>query len=163
RHRVAACRAARLVVTATADVEDVVAETFARVLSAIKRGAGPVDAFRPYLVTSARRVALDHLRGQRSQIPTDDADIPDRGEPFVDPVLDSLERSLMVRAFRSLPQRWSAVLWHTEVEEAKPAEVAALLGLSPNGVSALRYRAREGLRQAYLQLHLSTRARPQCR
>src|SRR5262249_47257361 len=154
--------AARKLVRSAADTDDVVAETFARVLGAIRNGAGPVEAFRPYLLTSVRRVAFDYVRAQRSQVPTDEADLPDPGEPFVDPAVEGLERSLVVRAFRSLPERWAAVLWHTEVEETKLAEVGTLLGLTPNGVAALRYRAREGLRQAYLQLHLSTRARAQC-
>ncbi len=163
RHSAAARGLARQIVRDQADVDDVVAETFARVLSALKRGIGPTEAFRPYLLTAARRVAIDVLRGQRRQVLTEDTDLPDPGEPFVDTVVDGLDRSLAARAFLSLPERWSAVLWHTEIEEAKPAEVAAMLGMSANNVSALRYRAREGLRQAYLQLHLSDRAEPGCR
>ena len=58
------------------------------------------------------------------------------------------------RPSRPLPERWQAVLWHTEVEGQKPAEVAVLLGMSANSVSALAYRAREGLRQAFLTMHL---------
>ena len=45
------------------------------------------------------------------------------------------------------------MLWHTEVEGQKPADVAQLLGMSANSVSALAYRAREGLRQAFLNMH----------
>ena len=45
------------------------------------------------------------------------------------------------------------VLWHLEVENQKPADIAPLLGMSANSVSALAYRAREGLRQAYLNMH----------
>jgi hypothetical protein len=41
--------------------------------------------------------------------------------------------------------------------------VAPLLGLTANGVAALAYRAREGLRQAYLQMHLSRAVRDECR
>jgi hypothetical protein len=70
---------------------------------------------------------------------------------------------MIARAFASLPERWQAVLWHTEIEGARPAEVATLLGLTANGVAALAYRAREGLRQAYLQMHLSGAARAECR
>ena len=70
---------------------------------------------------------------------------------------------MIARAFASLPERWRTVLWHTEVEGARPAEVAASLGLTANGVAALAYRAREGLRQAYLQMHLSGAARGDCR
>ncbi len=55
------------------------------------------------------------------------------------------------------------MLWHTEVEGEKPAAIAPLLGLTANGVSALAYRAREGLRQAYLQQHLAAVAGDRCR
>jgi len=55
------------------------------------------------------------------------------------------------------------VLWHTEVEQAPRQQVAALLGLSPNGVAALAYWARERLRQAYLQEHIAAGAGPQHR
>jgi RNA polymerase sigma factor (sigma-70 family) len=160
RHAAAADRLAGQIVRHPADVDDVVAEGFARVLRAIRRGGGPVEAFRPYLLTAIRRVAYDHIRGRHSQIPTED--VPDHGQPFIDPAIAGLERSLITRAFLSLPERWTAVLWHTEIEQARPAEVAALLGLTPNGVAALRYRAREGLRQAYLQLHLSGVRREEC-
>jgi hypothetical protein len=43
------------------------------------------------------------------------------------------------------------------------AEVAPLLGLAPNAVAALAYRAREGLRQAYLQAHLREQHVAECR
>lgn len=163
RHSAAADRLARQIVKHPADVDDVVAETFARVLYAIKRGLGPAQAFRPYLLTAVRRVAIDLIRGQRKQIPTEESDLPDPGEPFADPVIAELDRSMVARAFTSLPERWSAVLWQTEVEESKPAEVAEMLGISANGVSALSYRAREGLKQAYLQLHMSEHTDDSCK
>jgi len=47
------------------------------------------------------------------------------------------------------------ILWHTEIEQRAQMEVASLLGLTANAVSALAYRAREGLRRAYLQVHLA--------
>lgn len=165
RHSARALRLARQYVPEQADADDVVAETFTKVLAAIEGGAGPTEAFVPYLLTAVRRVAFDHVKGQRTQIPTDDAGLAglaDHGEPFTDPAQAALERTLITRAFAALPERWSAVLWLTEVEQARPAEVALVLGISPNSVSALRYRAREGLRQAYLQTHLSE-ARKECR
>jgi RNA polymerase sigma factor (sigma-70 family) len=161
RHSARAMRLARQIVPAEADADDVVAESFAKILAAIKGGAGPSEAFRPYLLTAVRRVAFDHARAQRTQIPTEGDDL-DEAEPFIDQTEARLERSLIARAFASLPERWQAVLWYTEVDEARPAEVALMLGISPNSVAALRYRAREGLRQAYLQMHVS-HARPECR
>jgi len=163
RHAEAARRLAGCLMHSKADAEDVVAEAFARVLAALRRGGGPSEAFRPYLLTAARRVAFDQSRARRNLIPTDEAGLPDPGEPFDDPAIADLDRSLVVRAFRSLPERWSAVLWHTEVERARAADVALLLGITPNGVAALSHRAREGLRQAYLQMHLAGPVRAECR
>lgn len=56
-----------------------------------------------------------------------------------------------------MPERWRAVLWRIEIEDLRPREIAPLLGLTPNAVSALAVRAREGLREAYLAAHLNKR------
>ena len=54
RHVDAAMSVGRHLTGSRADAEDVVSEAFARVLSALQRGAGPEMAFRPYLLTSVR-------------------------------------------------------------------------------------------------------------
>ncbi|XVQ11274.1 sigma-70 family RNA polymerase sigma factor [Spirillospora sp. CA-255316] len=135
--------------------EDAVQETFAKILDVLGRGGGPRSGFRPYLLTAVRRTVYDRHRRERRLQSTDRMELYDPGVPFIDPALEGLERSMIVRAFQALPERWQAVLWHTEIEGARPADVAPLLGLSANGVAALAYRAREGLRQAYLQMHLA--------
>ena len=163
RHAGAARRMARDLAGPPAEVEEVVAETFANVLELIKHGGGPTDAFRPYVLTALRRVCYDRLRLQRAQVPADDQQMPDQGDSFIDPVAAGPDNSLIVRAFLSLPERWSAVLWHTEIEQASPAEVAPLLGLTRDGVATLKHRALEGLRQAYLQMYISHLAPPECR
>jgi RNA polymerase sigma factor (sigma-70 family) len=163
RHVVAARGLARQLVRGRAEADDVVAESFARVLAQLKRGGGPDSAFRPYLLTTVRRVAYDRLRAEGKLVISGEMEAFDPGVPFADPALADLERTMISRAYASLPERWRAVLWHTEIEGARPAEVAALLGLTANGVAALAYRAREGLRQAYLQMHLSGVARGECR
>jgi DNA-directed RNA polymerase specialized sigma24 family protein len=40
-----------------AEADDVVAETFAKILDLLHRGGGPDDAFRPYLLTAVSRDA----------------------------------------------------------------------------------------------------------
>ncbi len=163
RHVAAAHGLARQLVRGQAEADDVVAETFAKILDLLRRGGGPDGAFRPYLLTAVRRAAYDRHRAERRQVVTDEMEAFDPGVPFADPAVADLERTMIARAFASLPERWQAVLWHTEIEGARPAEVASLLGLTANGVAALAYRAREGLRQAYLQMHLSGAARAECR
>jgi RNA polymerase sigma factor (sigma-70 family) len=163
RHVAAANGLAGQLIRDRAEADDVVAESFAKVLDLLRRGGGPEGAFRPYLLTVVRRAAYDRHRAMRRQLVTDQLEAFAPGVPFADPAVAHLERSMVARAFASLPERWQAVLWHTEIEGAKPAEVAVLLGLSANGVAALAYRAREGLRQAYLQMHLSGTVRRECR
>jgi RNA polymerase sigma factor (sigma-70 family) len=152
RHREAATRLAH-VLGAGADADDLVADAFARVLSVLRGGRGPDVALRPYLLTAVRHCYVDRIRAQSRATPTDDLGTLDRGEPFQDTAVAGFESSAAARAFRSLPERWQLVLWHLEVEGQKPAEIAPLLGMSANAVSALAYRAREGLRQAFLQMH----------
>ncbi|MGR6913192.1 sigma-70 family RNA polymerase sigma factor [[Actinomadura] parvosata] len=162
RH-VAAARALARQLVRGAEVDDVVAESFTKILDLVGRGGGPDSGFRTYLLTVVRRTVYDRSRVESRQVTTGEIELYDPGLPFVDPALVGLEKSLIARAYLSLPERWRAVLWHTEVERAKPAEVAPLLGLSANGVAALAYRAREGLRQAYLQMHLGSPPQHDCR
>ena len=87
----------------------------------------------------------------------------DPGVPFTDTAVAGFEGGAAAKAFASLPERWQLVLWHLEVENQKPADIAALLGMSANSVSALAYRAREGLRQAFLNMHSGDLVSDDCR
>src|SRR5690349_20959868 len=161
RHREAATRLARQLVS-TSDADDLVSEAFAKVLNVLLAGGGPDVAFRAYLLTAVRRLHVDKIRSTARATPTDDLTPYDAGEPFSDTVIADFEGAAAARAFASLPERWQLVLWHLELEGQKPADVAPLLGMSPNAVSALAYRAREGLRQAYLQSHAADLAGEEC-
>jgi DNA-directed RNA polymerase specialized sigma24 family protein len=57
RHVAAANSLARQLVRNRAEADDVVAETFAKILDLLHRGGGPDDAFRPYLLTAVSRDA----------------------------------------------------------------------------------------------------------
>ncbi|WP_026123280.1 sigma-70 family RNA polymerase sigma factor [Nocardiopsis chromatogenes] len=155
RHVDAARGLARQLVRGEAEVDDAVADAFARVLDVLQRGGGPSAGFRPYLLTALRHCVYDRGRKDKRQVVTDDMERFDSGEPFVDPALEGLERSLIARAFLSLRPDWQSVLWYTEIEGLGPAEAAGYLGKDPGSVAAMAYRAREGLRRAYLQMHLA--------
>jgi RNA polymerase sigma factor (sigma-70 family) len=163
RHAGAARTQAKQLVRSRPDVEDLVAEAFAKVLDAIRAGGGPDQAFRGYLLTTVRNTGRDRLRRDRPLEWTDDPGRYAAGLPWEDPAVAALEAALAARAFHRLPERWREVIWRTEVEQAPRPEVASMLGLSPNAVAALAYRARERLRQAYLQEHVAAEAGPQHR
>ncbi len=154
RHLKIAQYVARAQTDNPSDADDVVAEAFTTVFQLLTEGRGPNEFFRSYLLTVVRRTAHDRNRKAR-RMPTADDAVLDSAVLDSDPVLNRLESSIMAKAFKSLPERWQAVLWHLDIEGLKPAAAAPLVGLSPNGVSSLALRAREGLRQAYLQQHIS--------
>ena len=153
--------------------DDIVAEAFARVLAAIQAGGGPDHAFRPYLLAAVRNLANDWIAARRRVTVIGDLDeeAGDRSALLTSGFSGDAETEaearaearLIVRAFSRLPERWRRVLWQLEVEGKAPAEVAPVFGLSGNGVSALAMRAREGLRQAYLQEHIGTNIPASCR
>jgi RNA polymerase sigma factor (sigma-70 family) len=142
------------------DADDLVNEAFEKVLGALRRGHGPTDAFRAYLFVTMRRLAAESAERPLDE-PLDEVPDPVIAVAAADP-LAAEDRQMIVTAFGSLPERWQTVLWHTAVEGRKPGDLATALGMSANAVSALAYRAREQLRQAYLQAHLRVSPRPQC-
>ncbi|MFE1443087.1 sigma-70 family RNA polymerase sigma factor [Streptomyces sp. NPDC058739] len=169
RHAVAVRRYARTCCRDAHTADDLTAEVFARALQAVRGGSGPEHAVRAYLLTSVRRVAANWTNSaKREQLVDDfalfaaqasrasevsDIDTLDLGADVV--AMHEAEQSMAMQAFRSLPERWQAVLWHTEVEDESPSDVATLFGLDANGTRVLASRAREGLKQAYLQAHVS--------
>ncbi|WP_409493962.1 sigma-70 family RNA polymerase sigma factor [Amycolatopsis sp. cmx-11-12] len=159
RHVASARNLARQLSRSTMEADDLVAEAFDKVLRMLCKGRGPDSALRPYLLAALRHTAYDKMRKDRKvQLSGSITSVVDHAlasAPFNDTVINSLERSFAAKAFARLPERWQAVLWNTEVDGKAPADIAREFGLTANGVSALAYRAREGLRQAYLQVHLT--------
>lgn len=154
RHEPAARAAALSLCRNRSDADDLVADAFVSMLRILQSGNGPDVAFRPYLLVALRNRFLDRTRRPPEDPldePTEELDLT-----LLDSAASEEDKMLAAAAFATLPERWQLVLWHTEIEGRKPAEVAPLIGLAPNAVAALAYRAREGLRQAYLQAHLQT-------
>ena len=142
------------------DSDDVASEAFAQVLDLVRRGKGPERAFRAYLFTTVRHEAGRRAKARQRVMPTDDDSQIDQAVPFGDGQLDQFEKTAVRAAYESLPERWRTVLWHLDVEGRKPHELGPLLDLSPNSVSALVYRARAGLREAYLTQHINHDQQP---
>ncbi|MFB6820665.1 sigma-70 family RNA polymerase sigma factor [Streptomyces virginiae] len=167
RHHPSVLAYARTCCRDMATAQDLAAEAFARTYRAIAWGAGPEYAWRPYLLTCVRRLATTWARDAARTRLSDDfeewaAQLSD-GRDAEDAVFSEEEESLVLRAYRSLPERWQAVLWHSVVEREPAAETAARLGISAGGVGSLVARAREGLREAYLRAHLDRTASDECR
>ncbi|MFI1014743.1 sigma-70 family RNA polymerase sigma factor [Streptomyces sp. NPDC020965] len=170
RHSDAVRRYARSCCRDAHTADDLTAEVFARTLQAVRGGAGPEQAVRAYLLTTVRRTAATWTKSAKREQLIDDFAVfaaeaargADSGTGETHDLgadvraMHEAEQSLAMQAFRSLPERWQAVLWHTTVEEESPSEIAPLFGLTANATAVLASRAREGLKQAYLQAHVSS-------
>ncbi|MCB0961651.1 MAG: sigma-70 family RNA polymerase sigma factor, partial [Acidimicrobiales bacterium] len=170
RHRSFAVGVARraLAPSATALAEDVAEAAFIDVFTALRNGKGPVDGLRAYLATAVRHRAWRTQRHHRRQADTVERWAATHGvEPAAtEPSLpddDGLgSHALLATAYRGLSERWRHVLWLTEVEGRRPADIAPLLGISAGTAAALAYRARQGLLSAYVAAYRSLRADPAC-
>ena len=162
RHAAVAAAYARRFVRQSADEHDIVAEAFLRILGILLRGLGPQEEFRPYLLRAVRNAAYDRARADRKLELTDELSVLEGMEPFRDTVVERLDRALVLQAFQALPARWQEVLWLTLIEEMPVEAAAEQLGINANSLTSLAYRAREGLRQAYLQVFLTSNGAPGC-
>ncbi|WP_309076118.1 sigma-70 family RNA polymerase sigma factor [Paenarthrobacter sp.] len=162
RHVSIASIVARRNVDNPSDAEDVVAEAFQAVLQGLVAGRGPDTFFRAYLLSTVTRLSHQRNRKAGKVLPSGDDSVLDHALADSDAAISAFESRTVAKAFRTLPERWQAVLWYLDVERMKPAAVAPILGLSPNAVSALALRAREGLRRQYLQCHIAEQADGEC-
>ncbi|WOH16968.1 sigma-70 family RNA polymerase sigma factor [Paenarthrobacter sp. GOM3] len=162
RHRGIARHVAANQTDNRADVDDVVSDAFASVFQSLTSGKGPDTFFRAYLLTTVKRISFKANQAASRTRPTDEPHVLDSVEVHQDPVMAEFESAAVARAFKALPERWQAVLWYVDIEGMKPAAASVMLGLSPNGVSSLALRARERLRQVYLQQHVRSSVGQDC-
>lgn len=140
--------------------EDLASEAFIALYQQLTvAGNGPKENFRAYLFTSMRNLSY---RWNREEAQLKFGDHHETVDQESD-ALFILEREAtageLFSAFTALPERWQRVLWLSEVERAKRADIAGELGLKPNAVSALLRRARNGLRLQWLTVQVPERLR----
>ncbi|MCX6398213.1 MAG: sigma-70 family RNA polymerase sigma factor [Propionibacteriales bacterium] len=162
RHREVAIRYARRI-SDSERAEDLCAEAFAKILDLLQRGKGPDVAFRAYLLTTVRTSHLNNLRGGVREDLVPDHEPISRMTPVIEDPDARFDQAAICRAFTHLPERWQRTLWLTAVEGLSHDEVGEHLGIKPNAVASLAFRARAGLRQAYLNEHLLNAREPDCR
>lgn len=165
RHEVAARALARRVAPER-EVDDLVSESFLRVLRALRAGGGPETSFRPYLLSTLRRANIDAGRRyhQRVVLTDDDTVIETSGAPTPEELSESRQEERAAwAAWASLPDDSRDLLWKLVVDEQTPAQLAHGLGTTPNGVSSRAKRARERLRQAFLTQHTNAAVDEGCR
>ncbi|MDQ1505301.1 MAG: hypothetical protein QOD57_3028, partial [Actinomycetota bacterium] len=153
RHHAAAWRMACVSSRFSPDAELAVIEGFTRIFSALPAETEPLASasvsFRPYVLACVRQSALDRARAAGREETGDEAPAALAGlGPDGEVVLSSLEHHVARAALATLPERWRAALWLTDVEALTPAEVGGiLLGPTPE-LAALASDARVRIHSA---------------
>jgi RNA polymerase sigma-70 factor (ECF subfamily) len=138
-------------------VEDARQETFARVLSTLRKSDGlrQADRLGVFVNSVCNHVLLEHYRGQKkSGSPLDE----EPEEVYVDlqpsplSLLETKDRARLVHeSLSALPSRDRDLLRAVLMEERDKDEVCAKLGVTREYLRVLVHRAKESFRAAYGQ------------
>lgn len=127
-----------------ADVEDLLQETYLRLLKSVRSFRGE-SRFRTFLYRVCANVALSHLRWKRRR-PEDVLDeMPDQVSPAVGPDDEAFRRQaarLVEAALEGLTAKKRIVFVYHELCGMGPEEIAAAVGTSPNTVRSRLHHAR---------------------
>ena len=142
------------------DVEEIVAETFARAFAAWRTGQGPAGRPLPWLLLIARRIVTDRWRRGRliGWLPLPDGMRPARGDwdgrRATESEPEGPDDGKRVAEFwlwldalsRALPARQRDVIFLRYQHDLSDEDIGEILGLSASGVRTLVSRALTGLR-----------------
>ncbi|WP_038509148.1 RNA polymerase sigma factor [Amycolatopsis japonica] len=158
RHWLTALRYARRLTRCDATAEDVAADAFINIYLMLLECRGPRNDFGNYLMATVRNIAIHDYRNSHHLKFVDNIDKftqdTDLSPATIiqERIQSHLERSRATHAFLRLPESWRQVLKLTVIDERPIADVAAIIGRTPNATHALALRARRGLRASYAEL-----------
>ncbi|SFS07891.1 RNA polymerase sigma-70 factor, ECF subfamily [Granulicella pectinivorans] len=141
-------RVAYSVVRNPSEAEDVVQETFLRVIEHRGKLAG-IREMKPWLVRICWNLALDRKRRIRPDQMDDAAaaELVSRDLGAEAQIAIARDVAMVLKALDKLPAAEKACLLLCAVEELTTAEVAVVLGKSESSVRSLIFRARTHLKQ----------------
>ena len=131
-----------------AEAEDVVQDTFVRVLERENQLAS-ITEIRPWLVRIAWNLALDRIRKRRPDQMEDlfVASLISAEVPADQALADAQQIAAVMRAIKALPRLEQQALLLSAMEELSTAEIAVILGKTESSIRSLLFRARAHLRE----------------
>ena len=144
------------------DIEDLIQETYARLLQA--REQSPVRIGKAYMFAAARNAAIDFFRRRKIAIIDSIAEMDllpvfDHRPDVAESACRNQELTMLAEAIQSLPDRCRQVLTLRKLHGLSHHEIAIALGISENTVNAQVAVGVVRLRE-YLQRHGVTGAQP---
>lgn len=126
---------------ALGDIDDLVQETYARILQLCARDPLREHAVKPLLFTTARHLALDQLRRRRivpleTVADFESAAFVDDSPGVGEAVSRRQELALLAEAIQSLPERCRQILTLRKIYGLPQKEIARQLGIAEHTVEA---------------------------
>ncbi len=127
--------------------EECVAETFARLLDALRRGRGPREFLRAYLYRIAHNWLTDQFRTRRENISLEEAmPLPASDDPAAEAETRIRQQAVRAALFHLTPDQRQVILLRY-VEGWELEEIARALQKPVGAVKALQHRAVARLRR----------------
>ena len=162
QYRDAAFSQALLMTRDRGKAEDLVSETFVRVLRALSNGKGPTDSVLGYVLISLRSEAIRTCQTDAATVTVAPDVLTELFDEPEEPVAEFLgERDQIGRAFETLAEDARRVLWLLDVEGVTAEAASEHLGVQAGAVRVIAHRGRKKLAAAYLQQYVETR-NPNC-
>lgn len=165
RHSQVAWRFGQAVASDADAAVQVVSEGFGRALRGLRRrNRTESEGFRPLVLAAIYRAAIDNPHSHGSPAPV--AAGPARSAAKGRSKGRGADAAFVEAAFRSLPERWRAAIWLSEVEALSDDRIAPILGVSAAVAAQLVSRGRRGLLGRFEQgrraapAHLDAALRP---
>jgi len=128
--------------------QDLTADTFHRLLKALRRGAGPQDHLSGWLYRVAHNLVVDHYRSRPNELPMSMEDVNLAVDPPQAEIVAHKERVTRVRAaLQRLTRLQQDVILLRFLEEMSLQEVALALDRTVGSVKALQHRAVSSLQR----------------
>ncbi|WP_432144099.1 RNA polymerase sigma factor [Streptomyces sp. bgisy084] len=145
------------------NAEDIVSESFARILRHLRAGKGPTSNFRAYLFATVRTLIVDGSRAKS-------ADTVLIGDPEQLAALAGATAApepcdaadVAKSSWNSLDKRDQSLVWASAVQGYSSSEIGVKLGIPTTQASVWLHRARKRLRTAFLTAHIPATDDPVC-
>jgi RNA polymerase sigma-70 factor, ECF subfamily len=128
--------------------EECVAETFSRLLHALKNGRGPKENLRAYLYRIAHNWITDYYRQHHPEQPgEEEMECFEDGSEISFEAESNLSRQIIRQALLKLPEKQQQIILLRYIEGWEHTEIAASLGKSVNYIKVNQHRAVRTLRR----------------
>src|SRR4030067_988331 len=130
--------------------EDCVADTFSRLLHALRNGGGPRENVQAYLYRMAHNWVIDYYRRRDERSQPLELEIEDQEDPLSNPahlIAQQQEREGIRMALLRLTHEQQQVIYLRFLEDLSHEEVAMVIGKSVEATRALQHRALATLRR----------------